>query len=184
MKGRSSSEDMTFALSSSLIFVKPSPSYSRTTLISHFPCVPSSECPITELRVCSPISQIRDNIAIGDPSAAADDEHIRLAARLGGAESFIEKLPEGYNTYLDRPVRDYYAGLPEGTKTLFGRSVDYSAVRGAGGMKSSSNSSLSGGQMQRLAVYVLLDADWNSMADIRRLGRGRSCGPWCRRKRE
>ncbi|KAI0779878.1 hypothetical protein C8Q74DRAFT_1456295 [Fomes fomentarius] len=95
---------------------------------------------------------IRDNIAIGDPSAAADDEHIRLAARLGGAESFIEKLPEGYNTYLDRPVRDYYAGLPEGTKTLFGRSVDYSAVQSAGGMKSSSNSSLSGGQMQRLAV--------------------------------
>ena len=79
-------------------------------------------------------------------------EQVRLAARLGGAESFIEKLPEGLNTYLDRPVRDHYSGLPEGTKTLFGRNVDYSAVRGAGGMKSSGVSSLSGGQLQRLAV--------------------------------
>ena len=96
--------------------------------------------------------QIRDNIAIGDPSAAGNDEQVHLAARLGGAESFIEKLPDGLNTYLDRPVRDHYAGLPEGTKTLFGRNVDYSAVRGAGGMKSSGVSSLSGGQLQRLAV--------------------------------
>ncbi|KAI0743363.1 hypothetical protein C8Q80DRAFT_1106739 [Daedaleopsis nitida] len=95
---------------------------------------------------------IRDNIAIGDPSAAGDDEHIRLAARLGGAESFIDKLPEGFNTYLDRPVRDYFAGLPEGTKTLFGRSVDYSAVQQAGSMKSTEASGVSGGQMQRIAV--------------------------------
>ncbi len=77
---------------------------------------------------------------------------MRLAARLGGAESFIEKLPEGFDTHLERPVRDYYAGLPEGTKTLFGRNVDYSAVQSAGGMKSSAASALSGGQMQRLAV--------------------------------
>lgn len=98
---------------------------------------------------------IRDNIAIGDPSAAADDEHVRLAARLGGAEEFIERLPDGIDTYLDRPVRDHYAGLPEGTRTLFGRKVDYSGVRMAGGMKSSGLSSLSGGQMQRLAVYVV-----------------------------
>ncbi|EJF60391.1 hypothetical protein DICSQDRAFT_162011 [Dichomitus squalens LYAD-421 SS1] len=95
---------------------------------------------------------IRDNIAVGDPSAATDEDHIRLAARLGGVEEFIEKLPEGFDTYLDRPVRDYHAGLPEGTKTLFGRNVDYSAIRNAGGLKSSSTSALSGGQMQRLAV--------------------------------
>ncbi|KAI0820602.1 P-loop containing nucleoside triphosphate hydrolase protein [Trametes gibbosa] len=95
---------------------------------------------------------IRDNIAIGDPTAAADDEHVQRAARLGGAEAFIEKLPEKYDTYLDRPVRDCYAGLPEGTTTLFGRKVDYSILRGAAGMKSNEASSLSGGQMQRLAV--------------------------------
>ncbi|KAM5543268.1 hypothetical protein V8D89_003142 [Ganoderma adspersum] len=95
---------------------------------------------------------VRDNIAIGDPSAAGDDDYVRLAARLGGTEPFIEKLPDGFNTYLDRPVRDYYGGLPEGTKTLFGRNVDYGVVRSAGGMKSVAASALSGGQMQRLAV--------------------------------
>ncbi|EIW65305.1 P-loop containing nucleoside triphosphate hydrolase protein [Trametes versicolor FP-101664 SS1] len=95
---------------------------------------------------------IRDNIAIGDPSAAGDDEHVRRAARLGGAEAFIEKLPDGLDTYLDRPVKDLYAGLPEGTTTLFGRKVDYGALRDAGGMKATDSSTLSGGQLQRLAV--------------------------------
>ncbi|KAI0644257.1 P-loop containing nucleoside triphosphate hydrolase protein [Trametes meyenii] len=95
---------------------------------------------------------IRDNIALGDPTTTGDDDHVRLAARLGGAEEFVDKLPEGFDTYLDRPVRDYYAGLPEGTTTLFGRKVDYNAVRDAGSMKSSGTSVLSGGQMQRLAV--------------------------------
>ncbi|KAI9062263.1 P-loop containing nucleoside triphosphate hydrolase protein [Trametes sanguinea] len=95
---------------------------------------------------------IRDNIAIGDPSAATNEAHVRLAARLGGAAEFIEKLPDGYDTYLDRPVRDFYAGIPEGTTTLFGRKVNYNNVRFAGGMKAADTSALSGGQMQRLAV--------------------------------
>ncbi|KAI9062254.1 P-loop containing nucleoside triphosphate hydrolase protein [Trametes sanguinea] len=95
---------------------------------------------------------IRDNIAIGDPSAATNEAHVRLAARLGGAAEFIEKLPDGYDTYLDRPVRDFYAGIPEGMTTLFGRKVNYNSVRFAGGMKAHDTSALSGGQMQRLAV--------------------------------
>ncbi|CAL1697352.1 unnamed protein product [Somion occarium] len=95
---------------------------------------------------------VRDNIAFGDPAHAEDEERIRLAARLGGSEEFINKLPDGFNTYLDRPVKDYYGGLPEGTKTLFGRPVDYSTVRGAGEMLSNKSIGLSGGQMQRLAV--------------------------------
>lgn len=77
---------------------------------------------------------------------------MRRAARLGGAEAFIEKLPDGLDTYLDRPVKDLYAGLPEGTTTLFGRKVDYGALRDAGGMKATNSSTLSGGQLQRLAV--------------------------------
>ena len=79
---------------------------------------------------------------------------MEAAARLGGASSFIAKLPEGYDTYLDRPVHDYFSGIPEGTKTLFGRTVDYAAVRSAGGMpaRSAGGPTLSGGQMQRLAV--------------------------------
>ncbi|CDO69837.1 hypothetical protein BN946_scf184803.g35 [Trametes cinnabarina] len=95
---------------------------------------------------------IRDNIALGDPAHFWDDEHVRRAARLGGAEEFIDRLPEGFDTYLERPVSDYFSGMPEGTKTLFGRPIDYSGVRGAGRMSAHSGPSLSGGQMQRLAV--------------------------------
>ncbi|KAI6137034.1 P-loop containing nucleoside triphosphate hydrolase protein [Pisolithus sp. B1] len=94
---------------------------------------------------------IKDNIALGNPDIGYDDDKVREAARLGGAEGFIDKLPDGFHTYLNRPVRDYYSALPEGTTTLFGRQVDYSNVRGAGRMHTS-ETSLSGGQMQRLAV--------------------------------
>lgn len=73
------------------------------------------------------------------------------AAKLGGAYDFITRLPEGFNTYLERPVTDRYSAMPEGTKTLFGREVNLNGVRSAAGMKSSSNE-LSGGQRQRLAV--------------------------------
>lgn len=94
---------------------------------------------------------IKDNIALGNPDVSYDDDKVREAARLGGAEEFIDKLPDGFHTYLDRPVKDYYSALPEGTVTLFGRQVDYSMVRGVGGMRTT-ETSLSGGQMQRLAV--------------------------------
>ncbi|KAJ7102576.1 P-loop containing nucleoside triphosphate hydrolase protein [Mycena belliarum] len=94
---------------------------------------------------------IRDNIALGDPNHAHDDEKIREAAKLGGAAEFIERLDEGFDTYLDRPVDDLYSALPQGTKTLFGRSVEYGSLRNAGGMSSHSKA-LSGGQMQRIAL--------------------------------
>ncbi|KAM5537530.1 hypothetical protein V8D89_008857 [Ganoderma adspersum] len=96
---------------------------------------------------------IRDNIALGDPDRFHDDARVHEAARLGGASDFVERLPEKYETYLDRPVRDYFSGMPEGTRTLFGRQIDFAGVRGAGGMASrTSGPALSGGQMQRLAV--------------------------------
>ncbi|TCD60798.1 hypothetical protein EIP91_009511 [Steccherinum ochraceum] len=95
---------------------------------------------------------IRDNIGLGDPAHANDDDRIRLAAKLGGSEEIINRLPNGLDTYLDRPVKDHYSDLPEGTKTLFGRPVDYSGVRGFGEMSASTSTGLSGGQMQRLAV--------------------------------
>lgn len=109
-----------------------------------FPPRPPPNCP-----------QIGDNIALGSPQCAYDSDKIREAARLGGAEAFVDKLPEGFDTYLDRPVRDYYSGIPDGTKTLFGRPVNFGAVGHAmGGMRSSDSVHLSGGQMQRLAVSV------------------------------
>ncbi|KAJ6569697.1 P-loop containing nucleoside triphosphate hydrolase protein [Mycena sp. CBHHK59/15] len=94
---------------------------------------------------------IRDNIGLGDPNNAHDGEKIYEAARLGGATEFIERLDEGFDTYLDRPVDDVYSPLPQGTKTLFGRQVEYASIRGAGSM-SSHSIGLSGGQMQRIAL--------------------------------
>ena len=96
---------------------------------------------------------IRDNIALGDPERFHDDARVHAAARLGGASQFVERLQEKYDTYLDRPVRDYFSGMPEGTRTLFGRQIDFAGVRGAGGMASRTGGpALSGGEMQRLAV--------------------------------
>ncbi|OCH85359.1 P-loop containing nucleoside triphosphate hydrolase protein [Obba rivulosa] len=95
---------------------------------------------------------IRDNIGLGDPEHACDKERIERAAELGGASEFIARLPEGLDTYLERPVKDHYGDLPAGTHTLFGRRVDYNGLRGAGEMSSTAQIGLSGGQMQRLAV--------------------------------
>ncbi|CAK5279803.1 unnamed protein product, partial [Mycena citricolor] len=94
---------------------------------------------------------IRDNIALGDPEHAEDSDRVEEAARMGGATQFIERLDEGFDTYLKRPVGDVYSSLPLGTKTLFGRSVEYRSIRGAGGI-SSHEQGLSGGQMQRIAL--------------------------------
>lgn len=100
--------------------------------------------------------QIRDNISLGDPPHISDLSKIQQAAQLGGADAFIERLPEQYNTYLDRPVESYYSPLPEGTTTLFGQPVDYGRVRDANGMDGggAGNRGLSGGQVQRIALSV------------------------------
>ncbi|KAH9069743.1 HlyB/MsbA family ABC transporter [Lactarius deliciosus] len=92
---------------------------------------------------------IKDNIGLGNPRLAGDDAAIEEAARLGGASELIARLPDGIDTYLERPVRDIYVGLPEGTRKLFGRKV----VDGPDGYtEDTSGHELSGGQMQRLAV--------------------------------
>ena len=43
-------------------------------------------------------STVKENIAYGKPGAT--DEEIKAAARLAGADEFIDKLPEGYDTYV------------------------------------------------------------------------------------
>ncbi|KNZ80019.1 Toxin RTX-I translocation ATP-binding protein [Termitomyces sp. J132] len=99
---------------------------------------------------------IKENIGLGDPKNAADEDKIRQAAHMGGADEFIERLPEGFETYLERPVKDYYSALPEGTTSLFGRVIDYGRIRSIGKMEGSSSKSLSGGQMQRIALQVVI----------------------------
>lgn len=99
-------------------------------------------------------TQVRDNIAFGDPYHTADFDKIERAAQLGGADAFIEKLPDKYEEYLHRPsaAQDQYSSLPEGTTTLFGRPVDLGSVRGAFRGGSSTSRGLSGGQQQRIAL--------------------------------
>ncbi|KAJ7051170.1 P-loop containing nucleoside triphosphate hydrolase protein [Mycena amicta] len=105
---------------------------------------------------------IKDNIALGNPAAFAAlsspgqqheniERRIQEAARLGGADAFIERLDEKYESFLERPVEDMYSALPQGTKTLFGRSVEYHGLRSAGNMNTHAMG-LSGGQMQRIAL--------------------------------
>jgi ABC-type multidrug transport system fused ATPase/permease subunit len=79
-----------------------------------------------------------------------DDTAIERAAHLGGASELIAKLPEGFDTYLERPVRDLFSGLPDETRDLFGRKVDGGRLRRY--VDTPADHGLSGGQMQRLAV--------------------------------
>ncbi|KAF8264169.1 P-loop containing nucleoside triphosphate hydrolase protein [Lactarius quietus] len=92
---------------------------------------------------------IRDNIAMGNPRRAHDNAAIEEAVRLGGASELVAGLPDGLDTYLERPVNDEYGGLTTEQKKMFNRKV----VDGpAGYLDDSTKQELSGGQMQRLAV--------------------------------
>jgi len=93
---------------------------------------------------------VRENIALGDPTRMHDDAAIERAAQLGGASELIAHLPDGFETYLERPVRDLFSGLPDGTTDLFGRKVDNGRLRRY--VDTPTDHGLSGGQMQRLAV--------------------------------
>ena len=96
--------------------------------------------------------QVGENIGLGDPWNAHDETRIREAARLGGAEEFIDKLNEGFNTYLERPVPDVWS-IPSNAKTRSGLTIDSDLFREAIGRVGNEDTvKLSGGQMQRLAV--------------------------------
>ena len=51
---------------------------------------------------------VADNIRLADPDA--DDERVRTAARLAGADAFIEELPRGYETTVGDGGRPLSAG--------------------------------------------------------------------------
>jgi ABC-type bacteriocin/lantibiotic exporter with double-glycine peptidase domain len=86
---------------------------------------------------------------MGNPRRVHDSAAIEEAARLGGASELIARLPDGLDTYLERPVRNQYSGLPDEMKKLFGRKVVDGPL---GHSDDTANQGLSGGQMQRLAV--------------------------------
>ena len=68
---------------------------------------------------------------------------------MGGASEVIARLSDGFDSYLERPVQDLYDGLPDGA-SVFGGKVDNGYLRGV--MGTATNKSLSGGEMQRVAV--------------------------------
>ena len=92
-------------------------------------------------------TQIKDNIALGNPEHATDFELINEAARLGGADTVIERLPERWDTYLSRPdsVHDVIRIQHDDPNGATGR-----ALRELTGTQPPQG--LSGGQQQRIAV--------------------------------
>ena len=51
---------------------------------------------------------VADNIRLGDPHA--DDDGVRAAARLAGADAFVDALPDGYETRVGDGGRPLSAG--------------------------------------------------------------------------
>ena len=117
---------------------------------------------------------------MGNPEYADDDDKILEAARLGGADEIIRHLPQGLDTYFERPTSDQYSHL-EGT-TFHGQRVDFSNIRHQAGMDSSCSRSLSGGQLQRIALSVLSfprmnarDLTTNQITDFHAFADSRIC---------
>jgi ATP-binding cassette, subfamily B, bacterial len=50
---------------------------------------------------------VRDNILLGRPDRAGDDDAVRRAAAASGADRFLSSLPDGYDTRLGR---EFYGG--------------------------------------------------------------------------
>lgn len=67
-------------------------------------------------------------------------------------EEVIDKLPDGFNTYLHPPIYNQYGGPLNGAMMFDPRKMDHTAVERAAGIRASQNIALSGGQMQKLAV--------------------------------
>lgn len=93
------------------------------------------------------VTQIKDNIALGNPEHVTDFKLINEAARLGGADAVVERLPEGWETYLSRPdsVHDVIRVQHNDPDGAIGR-----ALRELTGTQPPQG--LSGGQQQRIAV--------------------------------
>lgn len=99
---------------------------------------------------------IKENIALGDPRNADDEARFREAARMTGAEEFVEKMAEGFGTYLQRPISNHWS-IPSDAKTRSGVRIDRDLFREVlGHGASDSHIKLAGGQMQRLAVSRML----------------------------
>ncbi|KAG9016796.1 hypothetical protein FRB90_002129 [Tulasnella sp. 427] len=85
---------------------------------------------------------IRENIGFGNVTAMEDMDAIKAAAKLGGADEFIEKLPSGYDTIMGSEPYSFSSGsVPEG-----------SALSLMLKEKKEAPQAFSGGQTQRMAL--------------------------------
>lgn len=101
------------------------------------------------------------------------EEQLETAARLGGALPLIQKLPEGWDTYLERPVQDYFSAGASAdggalARTLLPRRGNGKSAKDAdadledlpsedmddGEGYGTTRRGVSGGQMQRIALCV------------------------------
>lgn len=88
------------------------------------------------------LEQIRENIGFGNVALMKDLDAIKEAARLGGADEFVEKLPSGYDTVMGvDPESISYGVPPEGS------ALDLMLKE-----KKEAPQAFSGGQTQRLAL--------------------------------
>ena len=87
---------------------------------------------------------IRDNIAIGSSSRNVSDSELDEAIRRGGSGKFIHKLNSGVETVLE-PVKTI--------NTYFGDETHPSLKDEVSDIEK--KTSISGGESQRLAAYVL-----------------------------
>lgn len=87
------------------------------------------------------------NIGYGDPANMDDIDKIRQAAKLGGAEEFIDALPYKYDTFVTRPVYDHSYGQPSSTSAFAGKTVDFKKLK-----LNERQKDFSGGQKQRVAL--------------------------------
>ena len=68
---------------------------------------------------------ISDNIALGDPDEITDDYRVHEAARLGGADQFVKRLPKAWSTVLHPlPSVMSYAGDIEGPLLKYMQELD------------------------------------------------------------
>jgi len=81
---------------------------------------------------------------MGDPQNADNELRILEAAKLGGASDFIKKLPNGFDTVLERRLNMAVGGRKG--EALYEDLVQLELVKASG------KGGLSGGQMQRLAL--------------------------------
>jgi ABC-type multidrug transport system fused ATPase/permease subunit len=91
--------------------------------------------------------KVKDNIALGNPKYATDLKLIHEAARLGGADTVIRRLPDNLDTYISRP--DSVHDVIRIQRDDQNGNID-NALRKLTGAKPPQG--LSGGQLQRIAV--------------------------------